>query len=183
MKQERKRRSIRRYTTIDKLKGRRYHVDDLNTIVRVLYPYRITINKYKRLLIQTTFTTTQKELIVTTAHSLTIINELYRDQDKYGQFYVTREDMSNAIYMLQNELHLPQHEYLLSPNLRWFIKEIQVCFDDRSFTNKDVRKRFGKAKSSVYRNITELVDRQFIEIKDRKSSGFIYRINLQKESV
>jgi len=176
MNQERKKRSIRRYTKIDKLSHRKYHVADLNTIVKVLYPYRQTINKYKRLLEHTTFTTSQKGLIITTAHSLTIINELYRDQDSFGRFYITREDMSNAIYMLQNELHLPKHEYLLSPNLRWFYKELQLYFDGKEFTNKDIRCRLGRGRSTVYHHLTELVDRQFLEIIDRKQSGFIYKI-------
>ena len=183
MKQQRKKRSIRRYTKIDKLKGRRYHVYDLNTIIKVLYPYRTTINKYKRLLNQTSFTTSQKQLIVTTAHSLTIVNELYRDQDTFGRFYVTIEDMSNAIYMLQNELHLPQHEYLLSPNLRWFYNELQISFDYKVFTNKDIRCRLGKGRSTIYHHLTELVDREFIEIIDRKSSGFMYQIKPQNESL
>ncbi|MEE9337832.1 MAG: hypothetical protein V3U87_07105 [Methylococcaceae bacterium] len=176
MKQERKKRSLRRYTKIDKLEGRKYHVHDLNTIVKVLYPHRVTINKYKNLLEQTTFTTSQKELIVTTAHSLTIVNEMYRDQDKYGKFYITREDMINAIYMLQNELHLPKHEYLLSPYLRWFYKELQLYFDGRDFTNKDIRQRLGRSASVINQNLRELVDREFIEIIDRKKSGFMYRI-------
>ncbi|MHA7060261.1 hypothetical protein ACWGOQ_0023770 [Aquimarina sp. M1] len=183
MKQRRKKRSIRRYTKIDKLKGRKYHVYDLNIIIKVLYPYRQTVNKYKRLLVQTSFTTSQKELIITTAHSLTIVNELYRDQDTLGRFYVTIEDMSNAIYMLQNELHLPQHGYLLSPNLRWFYKELHTHFDNRIFTNKDIRRRLGKARSTVYHHLTELVDREFIEIIDRKSSGFMYQIKPQSQSV
>lgn len=176
MKQERKKRSIRRYTKIDKLKGRRYHVHDLTTIIKVLYPYRATINKYEKLLEQTSFTPPQKQLILTTAHSLTIVNELYRDQDTFGRFYVTIEDMGNAIYMLQNELHLPQHEYLLSPDLRWFYKELQRYFDGKGFTNKDIRCRLGKGRSTIYHHLTELVDREFIEIIDRKRSGFIYRI-------
>ena len=176
MKQERKKRSIRRYTKIDKLKGRKYHLHDLNTIIKVLYPYRTSINKYKKLLEQTHFTTSQKELIVTTAHSLAIVNEMYRDQDILGRFYVCREDMFNAIYMLQNELHLPKHEYLLSPDLRWFYKELQLYFDGKGFTNKDIRCRLGKGTSSIYQYLTELVDRQFIEIIDRKQSGFMYRI-------
>ena len=183
MKQERKKRSIRRYTKIDKLQGRKYHVHDLNTIVKVLYPYRTTINKYQRLLEKTHFTTSQKQLIVTTAHSLTIVNELYRDQDHYGRFYVTLEDMSNAIYMLQNELHLPHHEYLLSPNLRWFYKELQLYFDNRSFTNKDIRCRLGKGRSTIYHHLTELVDREFIEIIDRKKSGFMYQLKPQNLSI
>ncbi len=176
MNQERKKRSIRRYTKIDKLSHRKYHVADLNTIIKVLYPYRQTINKYKRLLEHTTFTTSQKELIITTAHSLTIVNELYRDQDSFGRFYITREDMSNAIYMLQNELHLSKHEYLLSPNLRWFYKELHFYFFQKEFTNKDIRYRFGKKRTTVYRHLTELVDREFIEIIDRTYKGFIYRI-------
>ncbi len=176
MKQERKKRSIRRYTKIDKLEGRRYHVNDLSTIIKVLYPYRTTINKYKILLEKTHFTTSQKELVLTTAHSLTIVNEMYRDQDILGRFYVCREDMLNAIYMLQNELHLPKHEYLLSPNLRWFYKELQLYFDGKEFTNKDIRCRLGRSTSSIYHKLTELVDRQFIEIIDRKRSGFMYRI-------
>ena len=176
MKQERRKRSIRRYTKIDKLSHRRYHLNDLNTLIKVLYPYRVTINKYKTLLEQTTFTTLQKELIVTTAHSLTIVNELYRDQDTFGRFYVCREDMLNAIYMLQNELHLSKHEYLLSPNLRWFYKELQCYFEGKEFTNKDIRRRFGKSRSIIYHHLTELVDRQLLEIIDRKQAGFIYKI-------
>ncbi len=176
MNQERKKRSIRRYTKIDKLSHRRYHLNDLNTLIKVLYPYRTTINKYKRLLEQTTFTSSQKELIATTAHSLTVVNELYRDQDTFGRFYVTREDMFNAIYMLQNELHLPKQEYLLSPNLRWFYKELQCYFEGKEFTNKDIRIRIGKGKSTIYHHLTELVDRQFLEITNRKQSGFIYKI-------
>ena len=176
MKQERKKRSIRRYTKIDKLKGRKYHVHDLNTIIKVLYPYRTSINKYKKLLEQTHFTTSQKELIVTTAHSLAIVNEMYRDQDTLGRFYITREDMINAIYMLQNELHLPKHEYLLSPDLRWFYKELQLYFDGKEFTNKDIRCKLSRSTSSIYHKLTELVDRKFIEIIDRKQSGFMYRI-------
>lgn len=176
MKQERKKRSIRRYTKIDKLSHRKHHLDDLNIIVKVLYPYRVTINKYQKFLEKTTFTASQKKRIVTTAHSLTIINELYRDQDTLGRFYVTTEDMGNAIYMLQNELHLPKHQYLLSPNLRWFYKELQCYFEAKEFTNKDIRCRLGKGTSSVYQYLTELVDRGFLEIIDRKRSGFTYRI-------
>lgn len=175
MKQQIKKRSIKRYTKIDKLKGRRYHITDLNTIIKVLYPYRSTINKYQRLLQQTAFTTSQKQLVIKTAHCFTIINELYRDQDKYGQLYVTREDMSNAIYMLQNELQLPKQEYLLNPNLRWFFKDIQLYFEDRSFTNKDIRYKLGKSRSTIYHKLTELVDREFIQIIDRKKTGFIYQ--------
>ncbi len=183
MKQERKKRSIRRYIKIDKLQYRKYHVADLNTIIKILYPYRQTINKYQKLLDQTSFNSYQKNIIIQTAHSLTIVNELYRDQDKYKRLYVTREDVFNAIYMLQNELHLPKQEYLLSPTLRWFYNQLQQYFYDTAFTNTDVRKKLGTSRSNIYHKLSELADRQFIEIIDKKGVSLVYKINPKKESL
>lgn len=176
MNQDLKKRSTRRYIKIDKLQYRKYHVADLNIIIKILYPYRQTVNKYQKLLDKTTFNSHQKELIIQTAHSLTIINELYRDQDTYQQLYVTREDICNAIYMLQNELHLPNQERLLSPSLRSFYNQIQQSYYDRPFTNKDLRKQFKKSRSAIYRNLSELADRQFIEIIDKQATALVYKI-------
>ena len=73
--------AIKRYLKIEKITYRKYHIKDFNVIIKLLYPYRQTINKYEKLLQQMNFTDKQQTMIKETAHSLTIINEVYRDQD------------------------------------------------------------------------------------------------------
>ena len=176
MKQERIKRSINRYIKIEKLSHRRHHLNDLNLIIKILYPYRQTINKYHNLLAQTSFTDEQKKLIIQTAHSLTIINELYRDQDTLRRLYVTREDIFNAIYMLQNELDLSTQHYLLSPSLRWFYKTIQPDFCDTPFTAKQICRHLDKSKTTVHRYLSELTDREFLKIIGKQHNAYLYKI-------
>jgi hypothetical protein len=177
-----KKQSVKRYVKIDKIRYRKYHIKDLHLIIKLLYPYRQTVNKYEKLLRQLSFNEQQQRLILDTTHSLTIINELYRDQDKYGRFYVTREDMFNAIYMLQNELNLKKHEYLLSASLRWFYNQVVQYFDGRVFTSREVSLKLRKSKSLCYRYLTELVDRNFIRIVGKRSQAYVYKLK-EKEAI
>jgi Fic family protein len=171
-----KKQPVKRYLKIDKLLYRKYHINDFNFIVTLLYPHRQTINKFSRLLTQTGFTRKQQELINQTAKSLTIINEFYRDQDSFGSLYTTREDMANAIFFLQNELHLKSHTRLLPAATRWFYKQVQQYFFNKPFTNKQIRTILRKSSSSAYRHLTELVDREFIEIVGKKQTAFVYKL-------
>ena len=84
-----------------------YHLEAFNHLVKMLYPKRQSLNKYQYLITKNTpFTTEQQKVVMQTTHSLCMINEFYRDQDKLGCLYVTREDIANAINLLQNELNL-----------------------------------------------------------------------------
>ena len=171
-----KKRTVKRYIKVDKLLYRKYHINDFNFIVTLLYPYRQTINKFARLLAKTSFTRKEQALINQTAKSLTIINEFYRDQNCFGSLYTTREDMANAIFFLQNELHLKSHATILPAATRWFYKEVQQYFFNQPFTNKQIRTLLRKSSSSVYRHLMELVDREFIEIVGKKQTAFVYKL-------
>ena len=128
---------------------RKYHIEDLNLIIRILYPKRKSINKYECLLTnETGFTQDQRNLVLEVAHSLTVINELYRDQDKFERFYVCREDMFNAIFMLQNELGLSKQEYLLGPNVRWFYKQVRSLYFGKMFTSREVQLALRVSKTT-----------------------------------
>lgn len=172
---------VKRYLKIEKITYRKYHIKDFNVIIKLLYPYRQTINKYEKLLQQMNFTDKQQAMIKETAHSLTIINEVYRDQDSYARFYVTREDVINAIYMLQNELHLQKQEYILSPSLRWFYNQLQMYFTSNHFTSKEVGHKLRKSKSLSYRYLTELVERELIKIVGKKNNAYVYELIENKE--
>lgn len=163
-----------RYAKLEKLKYRKYHIKDLNIIIKLLYPYRQTINKFTRLLNQLTFTAPQQELLITTIHSLTIVNEMYRDQDKWGRLYSTREDVINAIFMLQNELDLQEKSCVLPAATRWFYSQLQIYFSDLDFTSTEVSKKLIKSKSACYRHLTELVDRQLVSVSGKKGQTYLY---------
>jgi len=168
--------AVHRYIKIEKNKNRNYHIIEFNELIKLLYPYRKTINKYQKLLEEKTqFNLQQRKLILNTAHSITIINEMYRDQDSIGQFYVTREDLFNAIFMLQNELGLSKTEYLLSPVLRWYYRQIQYYYENNGFTAKQLRNRMGKGKTIIYENLSELVDRELLEIIGLKGQAYVYK--------
>jgi len=167
---------IKRYVKIEKLAFRKYHIADLHLLIKILYPSRRTTNLESWIIETTQFTNYQKQLIKDTVHSLTIINELYRDKDKYGVLYSTKEDIYNAIYLLQNELSLKNKSYLLAPNLRWFYKELQYQYQGVCFTSKEVQLKLQKAKTTVYEHLTELVDRELIEIIGKKVHAFVYQI-------
>ena len=116
-------------------------------------------------------------MILQTAHSLVMINELYRDQDQLGRLYTTNEDMTNAIYLLQNELDLQEQECMLAPPVRWFYKELQR-YPETTFTVMQISRYLMKNKSSVYRNLIELTDRQMVTRIDTIERGaHIYQLN------
>jgi len=164
----------KRYIKIEKLQRRTSHIKDFHIIIKLLYPYRQTINKYSHLTSKMPFTTAQKELLKTTIHSLTIINEMYRDTDKYGRLYSTREDLTNAVFMLQNELDLQGQIYLLKPNLRWFYGQLEQHFGGLTFTRRQVSNKLIKSKSTCYRHLTELVDRELLEITGKSKNTYQY---------
>jgi len=167
---------VKRYIKIEKLTFRKYHIADLHLLIQILYPSRRTTNPEVGIIEIIQFTTYQKQLIKDTVHSLTIINELYRDKDKYGVLYSTKEDIYNAIHLLQNELNIPHQSYLLAPNLRWFYKELQQYYQDTFFTSKEVQLKLEKAKTTVYEHLTELVDKELIEIIGKKAHAFVYQL-------
>ncbi|OED37056.1 hypothetical protein AB832_05290 [Flavobacteriaceae bacterium (ex Bugula neritina AB1)] len=167
---------VKRYMKIEKITYRKYHIKDFNVIVKLLYPYRQTVNKYEKLLQQMNFTDKQQSMIKETAHSLTIINEVYREQDSYARFYVTREDIINAIYMLQNELHLQQQEYILSPTLRWFYNQLQMHFTSTAFTVREVRYKLRKSDSLCRRYIVELIERELVETVGKRGTSHVHQL-------
>ncbi len=167
---------VKRYIKIEKLARRTYHIKDLNIIVKLLYPYRQTINKFSCLLDQMSFTEVQQELLKATVHSLTIINEMYRDKDKFDRIYTTREDVINAIVMLQNELDLKDQPSILSPSVRWFYSQLQQYFGGLDFTSREVSRTFRKSKSTCYRHLTELVDRELVKITGKKEMAYTYHL-------
>ena len=164
------------YAVLRRTVDRGLHIADFNIIIKILYPYRKTINKYKVLLSKTQFTKAQQELVLATAHSLTVINELHRDQDKYARYYTVREDMLGAIYMLQNELHLQAHQYILPSDVRHFYLRLLEAKGYDPFSRKDIQKALKLSKTNVHRNLSELSNRGFLEIIARNYRGFIYRI-------
>ncbi len=170
----------KRYIKIEKLAYRKYHIKDLNVIIKLLYPYRQTINKFNYLLDRMTFTEVQQELLKTTVHSLTIINEMYRDKDKFNRIYTTREDVINAIFMLQNELDLKDQSIILPPPVRWFYSQLQQHFGGLEFTSREVGRKFRKSKSTCYHHLTELVDRELVEITNKKGQAYVYYLTETK---
>ena len=116
-------------------------------------------------------------MILQTAHSLVMINELYRDQDQLGRLYTTNEDMTNAMYLLQNELDLQEQECMLAPPVRWFYKELQY-YPKSTFTVRDISRYLMKNKSTVYRNLIELTDREMVSRIGTKGQAHVYQINL-----
>ncbi|QMU65848.1 MAG: hypothetical protein GKR88_17225 [Flavobacteriaceae bacterium] len=147
-----------------------------------MYPNRQVVNPYNKLLAYSeSFTKVHLQIIDQTVKSFTMINELYRDKDKYGRLYATREDLGNAVYFLQNELELKQRDVLLPAATRWFYKEIYRQFYDREFTSRKAALALRKTKSTAYRYLTELVDRELVEIVGKIQCAYVYRIK-EKES-
>ncbi|QMU63537.1 MAG: hypothetical protein GKR88_04095 [Flavobacteriaceae bacterium] len=182
MKPSYKKQAVKRYVKMEKIKYRKYHIKDFNLIIKLIYPTRQVINVYHKLLEKTgSFSKSHLELINQTTKNFTVLNELHRDQDKYGRLYTVREDLNNAVYFLQNELELKEQDILLPASTRWFYKEIHWQFYDMVFTSKQAALVLRKSKSSVYRHLSELVDRELVEIVGKKRTAYVYQIKEKKE--
>jgi hypothetical protein len=171
-----KKQTVKRYVKIEKIKYRKYHINDFNLLVKILFPKRKVTNIYAKLIDKVDFTDYQKKLIKQTTQSFTILNEMHREQDKWGQLYAVREDMVNAVNLLQNEIDFKNPEYLFPPSLRWFYKQLQMEYTGIVFTNYQVRLHLRKSSSLVYRNLTELVDRELIEIVGKQRQAYVYQL-------
>lgn len=171
-----KKQRVKRYEKIEKITYRKYHIKDFNLLVQILYPKKQVISDYESLIDQVAFTETQKELLKETTRSFTILNELYRECDKYGRLYSIREDVVNAVYLLQNEISFQSPEYFLPAGLRWFYKQLQMDFTDVAFTNYQVRLKLRRSRSTVYRHVTELVDRELVEIVGKQKGAYVYKV-------
>ena len=156
-----------------------YHIEQFNFLVKMLYPKQYTVNKYKILLEKTPFTKEEKKLILETADSFVLLNKQYRDQNKWGELYVIKEDMSNAIYMLQNELTITQ-KILLSPVLQWYLQQIYYLYQYDLFTLRELYLRMGKSKTAVYDVLQELTQRKFVTIVMVKKQAFVYQLTGRK---
>ena len=158
-----------------------YHLEAFNHLVKMLYPKRQSLNKYQYLITKNTpFTTEQQKVLMQTAHSLCMVNEFYRDQDKLGCLYVTREDIANAINLLQNELNLSNRSLLLSPVLQWYKMQLQYHFSNESFTVKQVQLRLQKSKTRIYEVLRELEYRKIITMVGVKHHAHVFQL---KESL
>ena len=170
---------LQRYTKIPRNSHRKYHVQDLNLIIKILFPKRYSTNKFESMVTEKTqFTNEQKKIVLQTAHSLCMINEMYRDEDSFGRLYICREDMINAIYLLQNELNLLNPENMFRPNVRWFYKRLKIHFpypQDR-FTIKETTRKFRCSKTNVQDKFNDLVDRDLLEIVGKKGLAFVYQL-------
>ena len=177
-----KKQALKRYVKIEKIKYRKYHIKDFNLLIKLIYPKRVVLNPYHKLLEKTgSFSKVHLELIKETTANFTILNEMHRDQDKYGRLYTVREDLNNAIYFLQNELKLKEQDILLGASTRWFYHEIHWQFYDSVFTSREVALQLRKAKSTVYHHLTELVDRELVEIVGKRNTAYIYQIKAKSE--
>lgn len=171
---------VKRYIRIEKKSQKRSYIYDFNVLIKLLYPYRQSINKYERLTNQMSFNTSQKALLKQVIHSLTVLNETYRDQDKIGRLYTTREDVINGIVLLQNELDLKDQKILFPYALQHFYKELKTHFIAQQFTSREVCRKIRKSKSSCYRNLSELVDRNKVKLVGRKQQSFVYQLIEEK---
>ena len=176
MKIRYKKQVVKRYEKIEKNKDRKYPIKEFNVLVEILHPKKQVINGYESLINRVEFTQTQKQLLKQTVKSFTILNELYRECDNYGRLYSIQEDVVNAVYLLQNEIGFHSPYSLLPEGLRWFYKQLQMDFSGMDFTNLQVRLKLRRSQSTVYRYLTQLVDRDLVEIVGKSRCAYVYRI-------
>ncbi len=154
-----------------------YHIEAFNHLIKMLYPKRESINKYEFLITKNnTFNTSQQQIIAKTAHSLCMVSEFYRDQDQMGRLYITREDICNAIHLLQNELNLTNQAVLLPPVLQWYKMQLHYHFPNEPFTVKQVQNRLGKSKTRVYGVLRELEFRKMIHLVKTKGQAHVFEL-------
>ncbi|WP_010521425.1 hypothetical protein [Aquimarina agarivorans] len=167
----------KRYVKVNVSQQFNYHTEAFNHLVKMLYPKRSTINKYDYLIDKHAFfTEPQKQVISKTASSLCMLSEFYRDQDKFGNLYVTREDICNAIHILQRELDLTNRSVLLSPVLRWYATQIQYHFGSNPFTLKQLRLQLRKGKSRIYEVVRELEYQKIVKLVGQQGHAHVFEL-------
>lgn len=109
-------------------------------------------------------------------HCLTVINRLYRNKDKEGNYISKREDYATAL-MLISPLFAAE-TMKISENVREYY---QLLVDEISFTTpftwRDLQALTGKKKTSCNRIIQELIQLKLIRKAGRGHRGlYLYEL-------
>lgn len=139
-------------------------------LVKSLYPKAITIHPLYESIDKATIHPEDLQILFEMlVHTITLINRLYRLQDKEGSYISQREDYATALMMISplfttKTLQLPE-------SIRRYYQQLLVEIGfSRDFTWKDVQNVTGKSKTRCNNIINNLK-----EIGMVKQSGKGYR--------
>lgn len=154
-----------------------HYLEDLVTIIKSLYPHRETVNPYDKLITETSLE--NKELLERLIHSLTLLHQQYRVEDRWGRFCSTREDLSMSLLLVSRTLNHEHCERLLSRPDRWFYSVLLSEFEDQIFTRSAAQRVSGLSKTNTHWKLCELESKGLIAEKTG-SRGQGYRYQLRR---
>lgn len=157
------------------LERQRTKLMELVLLVHEFYPTQASRNPYQRLINRYGYLIPPdtRLLLGKLVHSLTLLHQLHRVQDKTGTYQSSREDVEAALQLMQHQLN---PHIRLSTAEKQFYRLLTDHFKQELFTRYQVQQELGQSKTRAQHKLNKLHQSGLILRTGHKNKGYHYRL-------
>lgn len=153
---------------------------DICLIIKGFYPHRDVINKYQGLIKQylgDRLEQHQLELLSKLIKAITLLHQIHRYENKWGQFYSEKEDVLIALFLLERELPMLNRSSTLCSADRRFYSCIYSKYSTEVFKRKAIMKLMDLSKTNTVWKLNQLISKGVaVRYLGKHKTDFYYKL-------